>query len=197
MSLRSMCIPVVGACLVGVFVLVALSEQSPGQAVAPTGSAITPQEVADLIALHTRARQEVGVEPIKWSPELAGYAQAWADELVRRGTMEHRPREGPFAEKYGENLAIFSRGVTGEQQGATLWYDEKPNYTPGTPFDPEAGAGHYTQMVWRKSTEFGAGKAQFRSGPYKGMWILVGNYNPAGNNGALQPDGKIIWEKPY
>ena len=151
-----------------------------------TGSAVTPKEAADLIALHDKMRQEVGVPPLRWSPELAAFAQAWADELGRRGTLDHRPRQGPSGQKYGENLAVFGDNMTGPHQGAGLWSDEKAKYTPGTPFDPNAGAGHYTQMVWRGTTELGAGKAQIQTGQFKGMWILVGNYNPAGNHGAVQ-----------
>jgi pathogenesis-related protein 1 len=162
-----------------------------------TGSALTPQEAADLLALHNKTRQEVGVPPLRWSPVLAAFAQAWADELAQRGTLDHRPREGPSAQKYGENLAVFGANMTGEHQGAGLWTDEKAKYTPGTPFDPNAGAGHYTQMVWRGTTELGAGKAPIQTGPFKGMWILVGNYNPAGNHGAVRPDGTVVWERPY
>lgn len=142
-------------------------------------------------------RQEVGVPPLRWSPVLAAFAQAWADELGQRGTLDHRPREGPSAQKYGENLAVFGANMTGEHQGAGLWTDEKAKYTPGTSFDPNAGAGHYTQMVWRGTTELGAGKAPIHTGPLKGMWILVGNYNPAGNHGAVRTDGTVVWEKPY
>lgn len=37
--------------------------------------------------------------------------------------------------------------------------------------------GHFTQMVWKSSKEFGIGKAQGKDG----KWIVVGNYFPAGN----------------
>ncbi|GBO14009.1 hypothetical protein AVEN_150418-1 [Araneus ventricosus] len=37
--------------------------------------------------------------------------------------------------------------------------------------------GHFTQMVWRNSTEFGVGKARSRCGKV----IVVANYKPGGN----------------
>ena len=37
--------------------------------------------------------------------------------------------------------------------------------------------GHFTQVVWRDSREFGVGKAQGKDG----KWLVVGNYLPAGN----------------
>src|SRR5262249_44048746 len=155
------------------------------------------KEIAALVALHNKARREVGVEPIRWSPELAGFAQAWADECARTGSFAHRPREGAFTQEYGENIATFVQGGVAEGQRANLWDDEKSKYIPGSQFDFLSGVGHYTQMVWRKTTEFGAGKAQFQTGPYKGKWILVANYNPAGNQGQIQPDGKFLCDKPY
>ena len=38
-------------------------------------------------------------------------------------------------------------------------------------------AGHFTQIVWKGSTELGIGKAQTRDG----KWLVVANYHPAGN----------------
>jgi pathogenesis-related protein 1 len=48
-----------------------------------TGSAVTAQEAEDMVKLHNKARAEVGVAALKWSPTLAKYAQEWADELAR------------------------------------------------------------------------------------------------------------------
>ena len=45
-----------------------------------TGSALTAAEAAGLIALHDKTRAEVGVPPLRWSPELATFAQSWANE---------------------------------------------------------------------------------------------------------------------
>lgn len=38
-------------------------------------------------------------------------------------------------------------------------------------------AGHFSQVVWRGSREFGIGKAKGSDG----KWIVVANYWPAGN----------------
>jgi uncharacterized protein YkwD len=147
-----------------------------------TGSAVTAKEAEDLVKLHNKARKEVGVPPVKWSPTLAKHAQEWADELARTGKWEHRKDD-----KYGENL---ERGL-----GYTVlelaegWYDEKAKYTPGTPYPGVGhGVGHYTQMVWKDTTEIGVGKAVYTTGEKKGRLIIVANYNPPGN---------FKGEKPY
>lgn len=166
---------------------------APGTAPAPK-SALTDAEIADLVALHNRVRKEVGVGPVTWSPELATFAQAWADELARTGTFKHRPREaGPWQQKYGENIA-YLQGEGADAvvvKGAEMWYAEKKDYTPGTPIPADFStfkAGHYTQMVWRDSTTLGAGKATILTGDLKGARVLVGNYKPPGN---------MIGQTPY
>ena len=146
-----------------------------------TGSAVTAKEAEDLVTLHNKARAEVGVAPLKWSPTLAKYAQEWADELARTGKWEHRQ-----GNKYGENL---SRGT-----GYTVlelvegWYDEKAKYKPGTPYPGVGfGVGHYTQMVWKDTTEIGVGKAVYTTGRLKGQLVIVANYNPPGNFKGQKP----------
>ena len=151
------------------------------------GPPLSAMEVADLLRFHNRVRQEVGVGPVKWSPELAAFAQAWADELARTGTFRHRSHEpGPWQQKYGENIAFF-QGEGAETvvvKAAEIWYAEKKDYTPGTPIPADFStlkAGHYTQMVWRETTEIGAAKATIRTGDLKGAMVIVSNYKPPGN----------------
>jgi hypothetical protein len=61
--------------------------------------------LAGITAAHNRVRERVGVPPLEWSPELARYAQRWADKLKQRGCrLDHRPGSGPDAQRHGENL---------------------------------------------------------------------------------------------
>jgi pathogenesis-related protein 1 len=147
-------------------------------------SQLSPAEAKELVAYHNKARKDVGVGPVTWSPKIAEFAQAWADECARTGEVKHRPREGEFAQKYGENLAYGFGPTYGVMKGAAGWYAEIKSYTPGDPVPrtpPKDATGHYTQMVWKKSTKIGAGKAVFRTGQYKGWTLLVCNYDPPGN----------------
>ncbi len=155
---------------------------------APTvASTLTDKEITDLVAFHDRVRKDVGTKPVTWSPELAAFAQAWADELARTGTFQHRPHQpGPWQQKYGENIAYF-QGEPLEivvTKAAEVWYDEKKDYTAGTPIPADFStfkAGHYTQMVWADTTSIGAGKATIKVGDLKGAQVIVCNYNPPGN----------------
>ena len=153
--------------------------------------AVTAREADELVRYHNKVRDEVGVGPVKWSPALARFAQEWADEVARTGKIGHRPGEGEFAQKYGENIAWGSGGGYDVLTAARSWYEEKESYTPGTPIPRDFRdfkAGHYTQMVWKDTTEIGAGKAVIQAGDQKGSLFVVCNYNPRGN---------MIGEKPF
>ncbi len=148
-----------------------------------TGSAFSKAEMDAIVAFHNKVRKEVGAPPIEWSQELAARAQEWADYLAKMNKFEHRPHSGKYAQKYGENIA----GAMSEQQGVEackMWYSEKKFYKGGKLTGANwYKSGHYTQMVWGKTTKIGLGKAKGK------RWaIIVGNYDPAGN---------MMGEKPY
>ncbi|MDF1853790.1 MAG: CAP domain-containing protein [Verrucomicrobiales bacterium] len=155
---------------------------APAIAPGATGSKLTPAEAQQVIAFHNKARTEVGVGGVAWSAEIAAFAQQWADHLARSGQFAHRPRD---QQRYGENLAAAQSIVA----GMNMWYAEKKLFPAGAAFSMRLmPAGHYTQMVWRGSTQIGAGKAVIASGPYAGLTVLVCNYSPQGN---------VVGQKPY
>lgn len=135
---------------------------------------------------HNYVRQNVSpaAEPpipdLVWSETIAASAQAYADQCV----FEHSKG------KYGENLWAG----TGEPSGPKVvdsWASESANY------DYAAGkcsgtCGHYTQVVWRKTTEVGCGYAKCSTnspfGSSKTWYNWVCQYNPPGN---------YVGQKPY
>ena len=145
---------------------------------APAAVNLDDQQSA-FMRVHNDARAEVGVTPLMWDPTLAAYAQEWANQLAKSGKFEHRPNG-----KYGENLAGF-HPPDGPDSGARMWLGEKKDYR-GERIDNRnfMKVGHYTQMVWRQTQRVGYGFAKNA----KGMWVLVANYEPAGN---------MIGEHPY
>ncbi len=145
-----------------------------------TGSSITVAEAKQMIDYHNQVRREVGVGGVTWSPQIAQFAQQWADQLASTGKFAHRPNS---QQKYGENLAGGMGYANPVMKGLQGWYGEKKLYRPaGAPFSMQLmPAGHYTQMVWRGTTQIGAGKAVCRTGQYRGWTIIVCNYNPRGN----------------
>jgi uncharacterized protein YkwD len=121
--------------------------------------------VQELLAAHNRYRAEVGVPFLQWSDSLAAKAQQWADHLAATGAFDHSGA--------GENLARATTGAKSLTGFVDMWGDEeKPFFNAGD----LGAAGHYTQVVWRNTTEVGCGLASAN-----GNDTLVCQYNPPGN----------------
>ncbi len=89
-----------------------------------TGSALSVKEADDFVKYHNRVRTEVGSPPVKWSSTLARFAQQWANHIAETGEITHRPSDGEWAQKYGENWAIGT-GDFDALSAAAFWEDEK------------------------------------------------------------------------
>jgi hypothetical protein len=144
--------------------------------------------VRALINHHNAKRADVGVQPLSWSVELAAYAQEWANFLVKKNKcmIMHRPENMRKGKVYGENIYWSSSAdENGLLDASESWYSEISLYDqqPISLRNVEA-VGHYTQMVWRSTTQVGVGMAVCPSGAI----IVVANYSEAGN---------MIGEKPY
>jgi hypothetical protein len=144
---------------------------------------------AAFVDRHNEARAtatptpEPPLPPLSWSKSLAETAQAWAQRCV----FEHSET------RFGENLALLSPREINAETAATvvgLWDDERVDYSHGSN-SCRAGAqcGHYTQMVWRDSTEVGCGVAECDDvGGFGAGSLWVCNYNPPGN---------FVGQRPY
>jgi pathogenesis-related protein 1 len=140
-----------------------------------------------MLAAHNKWRAQVGVGELSYSPELEVSAQAWADNLKQTNQcrMRHSNPEG----KYGENLfwASAMKWSDGRrelvkvkpEQAVDSWGSEKRdyNYAKNT-CKPGKMCGHYTQMVWKTSTQVGCAMAVC-PGSQEQVWVC--QYQPAGN----------------
>ena len=133
-----------------------------------------------MIAGHNEARAAAGVAPLIWNATLAADAQVYATELARTGRFEHshEPR-GAVAE--GENLWTGTRGAYRYEEMVGHWVAEGRYYRPRvTPDFSTTGrwedVAHYTQIIWRDTTEFGCAAASNATDDY-----VVCRYTPPGN----------------
>ncbi|KAJ0081016.1 hypothetical protein Patl1_11476 [Pistacia atlantica] len=119
----------------------------------------------------------VGVGPITWNYSVAAYAQNYVDQ--RRGDCDLDHSMGP----YGENLAE-GYGTLNGMDTVKMWVSEKPNYDYASNSCVGDECLHYTQVVWRKSTQLGCGRVKCQNG----WWFVICSYYPLGN---------IVGECPY
>lgn len=146
-------------------------ESSPAApAVQPMGTA--GSSVAErFVAAHNAVRAKHCAPPLSWNPKIAAVAQKWAESLRDQGCkFGHSGNQ-----QYGENLAAGTEGVLDPEATVKMWYDEIEKYKfPDGGFSMQTG--HFTQVVWKATTEVGCGHATC-----KGNDIWVCNYAPFGN----------------
>jgi len=129
---------------------------------------------------HNEIRQELytGAD-VSWSDTVASTAQAYADVLASKGVMEH-----DMDTPYGENLAIATYNLS-YTDATNEWYKEKADYTYGDEFS--TATGHYTQIIWKDTTEIGCGSAIIQTGSFENGVVVVCRYNPTGNYIGVYP----------
>jgi pathogenesis-related protein 1 len=112
--------------------------------------------------------------PLEWSDTIAQDAQTWANNCM----FTHG---GPG--NYGQNIFASSRSASPIDVVAD-WASEGASYDYDSNSCNDFTCGHYTQIVWAKSTQLGCGvQTCTRNSPFGGgSWQLwVCNYDPPGN----------------
>lgn len=132
-----------------------------------------------LLIKHNRARAQVDVPDLKWSPKLAAEARVWAKQMARDDRMYHSTNEQ--RRNAGENLW---RGTTGYYRAEDMmdaFLSERTMFRRGT--FPEvsttgkwADVAHYTQIIWPATEEVGCALVTGRRHDF-----LACRYWPSGN----------------
>lgn len=138
-----------------------------------------------VLATHNQERLALGLAPLRWNPVLSQSAQRWADYLASSGRFEHAP-ENPYAPE-GENIWAGTKGYFAPEARVDAWVREKRFFRTGLfPDNSTTGkvedVGHYTQLIWRATTEVGCAQA---TGVRED--ILVCRYSEAGNYRGERP----------
>jgi pathogenesis-related protein 1 len=141
-----------------------------------------------------RQNEKANLVNLVWNQKLQALSQNWADKLktVQNCSMTHRSSQERVLDgkPVGENLywASSSRGgssfiANGNQVLKGWGTDEKPYYNFSTKkCSSGAQCGHYTQVVWKDTTQVGCGRAKCGNSE---VWVC--NYFPAGNWNGRNP----------
>ncbi|KAL9972633.1 hypothetical protein ACROYT_G018979 [Oculina patagonica] len=111
-----------------------------------------------------------------WDAKLARRAKKWAKRLAKKGKLEHESNTGE-----GENL-YWSRGsaIKTCSDAVAAWYSEIKDYNYNNP-GFSSGTGHFTQVVWKKTTKVGVALKKKKISKGKIETYIVARYSPPGN----------------
>lgn len=155
---------------------------------------LTKNEQAEMVSAHNDWRQKIGAPALTWSKTLANTAQQYATKLSQTGcTMRHSKNghgeniywASPVTWKYSTGRKVTHPQVVSATDVTKLWGNEVKDYNYKTNTCRKgAMCGHYTQIIWKDTTEVGCGKTMCADKAQ--IWVC--NYNPPGN---------VVGQKPY
>ncbi|XP_071759653.1 Golgi-associated plant pathogenesis-related protein 1-like isoform X1 [Centroberyx gerrardi] len=126
----------------------------------------------EFLDTHNAYRKQHSAPPMTLSSDLSTSAQKWANHLLSINSLAHSET------KDGENIYFASSSapmtLTGKE-AVENWYSEIKDYSWSSPGFGQK-TGHFTQVVWKDSTEVGVGLATDGRSVF-----VVGQYRPAGN----------------
>ena len=134
-----------------------------------------------MLAAHNSERAARGVPVLQWSDKLAGEAQERAAALAREVDPIAAHHQGVTGKKRGENLWVGTRGAYSFGAMAGGWLAERSIYIDAalpniSTTGNWADAGHYSQMIWRTTTQLGCALASNDK-----FDLLLCRYDPPGN----------------
>ena len=138
----------------------------------------------DGLKRHNYYRKYHQSGPMVLTKVLNDYAQKYAETLAAKNTMQHssdKDRKKLYGDWTGENLYYFwtsASGVTLNGAAAVdSWYDEIKDYDFKKGKSKGGVVGHFTQLVWKGSTQLGIGVARSSQNSV----FVVANYHFGGN----------------
>jgi hypothetical protein len=147
-----------------------------------------PPELAGILAAHNTVRAAKGLKPLTWDPALAKIAHDWVvqcvDTKAPTGLVDHNAnRSSTYPEYVGENIYASSGTATGPA-AVNSWKSEEANYNYAAN-TCSADCGHYTQIVWAKTTKVGCALYKCTGLTYSST--VVCDYAPGGNINGQKP----------
>ncbi len=140
--------------------------------------ALTQLEIDEIVSKHNYYRQMYSVPEIIFDPILSDYSEQRANSIINVESFEHVSNC-----PYGENL-YCSYDLDNVSNCVDKWMSESANWNEMENNWMEDGLGHFSQVVWRGSTNLGIGKSYMSNG----LLVIVCNYYPSGN---------LVGEMPY
>ena len=175
--------------------------------IALTGGAIRSDSVLGQTSIDLATLRSVAVSQhntyrathkspnITISDSLNSSAQAWAENIASSGQFTHSTNRNNVGENiYASFTTEASIDPTTLGNGAvSKWYSEVKDYNYASP-GFSSNTGHFTQLVWKGSTQLGCGAAQGTAtieGTKYNAFYVVCQYAAAGNMQGQFPDNVL------
>lgn len=176
----------IGLTVTGLATLIPLGAFSSGSAVAQTSIDLATFRNTAL-SQHNTYRAKHKSPDMTLSDSVNSTAQSWAEQIAASGVFAH----SSSSQRNGAGENIYASFTTASSIAAdTLaaaavksWYDEVANYNYANPVFA-SNTGHFTQVVWKNSTQLGCGAAKgtkTMNGKVYNAFYVVCQYAPAGN----------------
>lgn len=127
---------------------------------------------------HNELRELHNAEKLSLNLKLCEIAQEYASNYASKMAITN-VSNSLYDDTLGENIAFQfsqSKEIINGVVVTRIWYNEVKNHDFTNPqFSPTTG--HFTQIVWKKTTDVGFGRAKAKDGSY----LMVAKYFPAGN----------------
>jgi len=159
-----------------------------------TDRGVNGEDKKEILDYHNRLRAQVAggetrqpgasnMMELQWDEELARLAQAHADNCKFRHDCSDCRRVRRF--KVGQNLyQSFNTRKVGPnwRKAIDSWYTEIQQFPISSvqKYKFNHKTGHYSQLVWAKTTRVGCGSITYRSRKFN-VRLYVCNYGEAGN----------------
>ncbi|KAJ5892250.1 uncharacterized protein N7473_008478 [Penicillium subrubescens] len=119
-----------------------VSVQTTATAPSPASYTSTHEFKDTVLQVTNEYRKAHDAEPLVWNDTLVKYSHKWAQTCIWKHS------DGP----YGENLAF---GFPNASSAVEAWGDEREYYNFDKPTGFSEKTGHFTQLVWKATTEVG------------------------------------------
>jgi len=133
--------------------------------------------ISRCLELHNDERALFNIPGLTWNADLAETALAWAKQLASKGSLSHSSGRVHI----GENVSYTGTKANSIDRLIGMWLDEK-KYFVYKPYPDcsnsgdSSDVGHYTQLIWKDTTELGCGLST-----KSGKDFLVCQYKTSGN----------------
>lgn len=173
-------------------VLVSCGDPAPPP---PDTPPMEPPQLEGITQAHNDVRAMASatdpLPPLVWSDKLAATAAAWVamcrDTQAPIGLLDHNP-ERSTGHPYYVGESVYGKGgspdLSTPKEAVTAWAAEQTSYDYATN-TCNGICGHYTQIVWRATTELGCAIGECQGLTFRTS--IVCNYGPGGNQMGQRP----------